>query len=67
MSPSSTPPPNAKKLVPFAETLPFGLTEPPNVGRKVGDGLSTTPLGRVWKTDEELRWKTWDMAQTSPS
>jgi hypothetical protein len=58
---------DAPKLAPFAETQPFRLTEPPNVGWKVGDGLSNTPLGRDWKSDEELGWKTWDMAQTSPS
>jgi len=59
---------NAPKLAPpFAETQSFSLTEPPNVDWKVGDGLSNTPLGRDWKSDEELGWKTWDMAQTSPS
>jgi hypothetical protein len=67
MSSSSAPPPNAPKLGPFAETQLFRLTAPPNVGWKVGDGLSDTPLGRAWKTEEELGWKTWDMAQTSPS
>jgi flavin reductase (DIM6/NTAB) family NADH-FMN oxidoreductase RutF len=67
MSSSSAPPPNVPKLAPFAETQPFRLTEPPNVSWKVGDGLLNTPLGRDWKTDEELGWKTWDMAQTSPS
>lgn len=71
MSSSSAPQPtstgNAPKLAPFAETQLFRITEPPNVGWKVGDGLSNTPLGRDWKSDEELGWKTWDMAQTSPS
>lgn len=57
----------APKLAQFAETQSFKLTEPPNVGWKVGDGLSDTQLGRDWKSDEELGWKTWDMAQTSPS
>jgi len=55
--------PDTRELAPFAQTHPFKLTEPPNVDWKVGDGLSKTPLGRDWKTDEELGWKTWDMAQ----
>ncbi len=67
MASSSAPQPNTSKLAPFAETQPFRLTEPPNVDWKVGDGLLNTPLGRDWKNDEELGWKTWDMAQTSPS
>ncbi|KAI0000381.1 hypothetical protein BJV77DRAFT_1058007 [Russula vinacea] len=67
MSSSSASPPNVPKLAPFADTQPFRLTGPPNVGWKVGDGLLNTRLGRDWKTDEELGWKTWDMAQTSPS
>jgi len=69
MGSTSAPQPtgNAPKLAPFAEAQPFMLTEPPNVSWKVGDGLSDTPLGRDWKSDEELGWKTWDMAQTSPS
>lgn len=67
MSTRSGPQSNAPKLTPFAQDHPFRLTEPPNVDWKVGDGLSKTPLGQDWKTDEELGWKTWDMAQTSPS
>ena len=67
MSASSGPQSNAPQLTPFAQAHPFRLTEPPNVEWKVGDGLSKTPLGQDWKTDEELGWKTWDMAQTSPS
>jgi hypothetical protein len=67
MSSGSGPQSNAPKLTPFAQAHPFRLTEPPNVDWNVGEGLSKTPLGRDWKTDEELGWKTWDMAQTSPS
>jgi hypothetical protein len=67
MSSGSSPPSNAPKLAPFTEAHPFRLTEPPNVSWKVGDGLPKTSLGQEWKADEELGWKTWDMAQTSPS
>ncbi|KAH9176579.1 hypothetical protein EDB89DRAFT_1845733 [Lactarius sanguifluus] len=52
-------------LAPFARAHPFRLTEPPNKNWKVGDGLSETPLGQDWKADEELGWKTWEMAKTS--
>ncbi|KAI9509497.1 hypothetical protein F5148DRAFT_749520 [Russula earlei] len=65
MSSVSSAPSDAPKLAPFEEAHPFKLTETPNAGWKVGDGLSKTPLGRDWKADEELGWKTWDMAQTS--
>jgi len=57
----------SSNVPPFAQAHPFKLTEPPNVSWKVGDGLSKTPLGQDWKTDGELGWKTWNMAQTSPS
>jgi len=67
MDPRSGPQSNAPKLTSFTQAHPFRLTESPNVDWKVGDGLSKTPLGQDWKTDEELGWKTWDMAQTSPS
>ncbi|KAH9056578.1 hypothetical protein EDB87DRAFT_1540573, partial [Lactarius vividus] len=50
---------------PFARAHPFRLTEPPNKDWKVGDGLPETPLGQDWKADEELGWKTWEMAKTS--
>ncbi|KAH9961373.1 hypothetical protein BC827DRAFT_1342240 [Russula dissimulans] len=56
---------DSPRLAPFAQAHPFRLTEPPDVGWKVGGGLPKTPLGRDWKADEELGWKTWDMAQTS--
>ena len=67
MSSGSGPQSSAPKLAPFRRAHPFGLTEPPNIDWKVGDGLSKTPLGRDWKADEELGWKTWDMALTSPA
>jgi len=67
MSSGSSPQSSTPKLAPFAQAHPFRLTEPPNIDWKVGDGLSKTPLGRDWKTDVELGWKTWDMALTSPA
>ncbi|KAF8263499.1 hypothetical protein EI94DRAFT_1596845 [Lactarius quietus] len=56
---------NAVELAPFTSAHPFKLTEPPNKYWKVGDGLSVTPLGQDWRADEELGWKTWEMAKTS--
>ncbi len=57
--------PDTVELAPFATAHPFKLTEPPNKNWKVGDGLSETQLGQEWKADEELGWKTWEMAKTS--
>jgi len=67
MASSSSPQSSAPELAPFTQAHPFRLTESPNVNWKIGDGLPKTPLGQEWKADEELGWKTWDMAQTPTS
>ncbi|KAH9034828.1 hypothetical protein EDB85DRAFT_1863484, partial [Lactarius pseudohatsudake] len=65
MSLGSGSPSEVVDLAPFARAHPFRLTEPPNKNWKVGEGLPETPLGQDWKADEELGWKTWEMAKTS--
>ncbi|KAN0128132.1 hypothetical protein V8E53_014047 [Lactarius tabidus] len=65
MNSDSGSPSDAAEPAPFTRAHPFRLTEPPNKHWKVGDGLSETQLGQDWKADEELGWKTWEMAKTS--
>jgi len=52
-------------LLPFDPPRPFKVTEHPNPGWKLRDGLSETPLASKWKEDAEQGWKTWKMAEMS--